>query len=130
MKKAVKLLCFALVFSIGQSCTSTGGAAQKSSSVDYSAYSNLADILRSQPGVVVDGQGNDVTVHIRGISSITLETQPLFVVNDVPLGNSYASANNAIIPANITSIRILRNTHELTTYGELGTNGVIKIKTR
>lgn len=129
MKNFIKLLGFAIVFTIGQSCSTTG-TAQKKSAADYSSYTNLADILRSQPGVVVDGQGNNVQIRIRGISSITLNTQPLFVVNNVPLGNSYASANNAIIPANITSIRILRNTHELTTYGELGTNGVIKIKTK
>jgi TonB-dependent SusC/RagA subfamily outer membrane receptor len=104
----------------------TPGATQ--SGRDYSSYQNLADVLRAE-GLQVNGQGNSVKIFIRGISTIKGDTQPLFIVDNVPMGTSYAVANNAVNVKNIKSIKILKDKSDLTIYGERGTNGVIIIKT-
>ena len=96
----------------------------------YKLYNNLADVLRRQNGVMVTGIGNDVRVQIRGANSITLNNQPYYVINGIPFGRNYAEANNAINPVDIVSIRVLKSYHELSTYGEMGKNGVIEIRTR
>jgi outer membrane receptor for ferrienterochelin and colicin len=114
------------------SCGSTQNTSdtQKSRGPDYSRYTNLADIIRLQPGVVVQGIGNNVTITIRGINSIQLDTRPLFVIDNVRIGHDYASANQAINTANVRSVRILKSLVETNSYGEDGRNGVIIIRSK
>jgi hypothetical protein len=80
--------------------------------------------------VIVTGTGNFVKVRIRGDNSIKIDSSPLYVVNNVNMGRDYAQVNNVVNTADIVSVRILRSYHEVTSYGELGRNGVILIKTR
>ena len=93
---------------------------------------NLADALRKNTNLTVLGQGSDTKVILRGTSSFGMHgqhTQPLYVVDGVAIGNSYTAANRMINPNEIVSIRILRNLSEVSTYGEKGNHGVIKIRT-
>lgn len=93
--------------------------------------SSLADVLRKNTSLQVTGTGNDVKVFVRGMSSFKLNTQPLFVIDNVPVGNSYASANNAINPNEIARVRVLRSAAETTTiWGVDGNHGVILIETK
>ena len=91
---------------------------------------SLADILRKNTSLQVVGRGNDIKVYVRGMSSINLNTQPLYVVDDVPIGNSYASANSLLNPNDILKVKVLRSISELTYWGENGNHGVILITTR
>lgn len=109
-------------------CTGTEGATHKSK--DFSSYTDLASALRSIGGLQVSGTGNNIIVSLRGQSSINLNTQPLFVVNNIPVGNTYSDANGMINPSEITSIKILRGASATTIYGEDGNSGVILIKTK
>ncbi len=125
-------IIFALQFTllIGLiSCGSTQNTSDtnKSRGPDYSRYTNLADIIRTKPGVVVKGVGNNVTFTIRGINSINLDTRPLFIIDNVPMGRDYARVNQAINPANVRSVQILKSLAETNRYGEEGRNGVIMI---
>lgn len=97
---------------------------------DFSNFTSLGDYLRMQAGIEVMGYGTDTKVLIRGISTIKLGTQPLYVIDGQSIGNNYAIANSAVNPNNIKSVRILRSKSETTIYGEDGTNGVILIKTK
>ena len=101
------------------SCSSYNNTSDtnKSRGTDYSRYTNLADIIRLQPGVVVQGIGNNVTITIRGVNSIKLDTRPLFVIDNVRMGHDYASANQAINTANVRSVRILKSLAETNSYG-------------
>jgi len=101
---------------------------------NYSNYSNLAEALRSVGGIRITG-GNtivgaeNVQVFLRGgSSSIVLNTQPLYIVNNIPVGNSYSDANSIVNMREVTSIRIITGTHAVTVYGERGNHGVILIK--
>lgn len=100
----------------------------RKASRDYSRYNNLADILRLQPGVIVKGGGTNVTIEIRGVNSIMLDTRPLFVYDGIQLGRDYNKANTTIDRATIKSILVLKSLAETNFYGEAGRNGVIVIR--
>lgn len=117
---------FALLM-LASSCGTGTGATYKK---DYSTLNSLADVLRLQPGLVISGGGDAIQVQIRGTSTIKLATQPLYVVDNVPMGRNYAQANNAINVKDIVDVEVLKGASATTIYGVMGNNGVIKIKTK
>ncbi len=88
----------------------------------------------------LSGSGTNIT--IRGVSTITGSSQPLFVVDGVPFdGGTNANANFTfgtqtssrfldLDPNNIESVNILKGLSATTLYGEAGRNGVILITTK
>jgi outer membrane receptor protein involved in Fe transport len=132
MKKIYHILTMMIAVAVFAACSSTAntGATTAKKEKDYSNLNSLADVLRTVGGIQVSGVGSDVTVLIRGQQTIMLNTQPLYVVDGMPLGNDYSMANNAVRPADIKSIQILRDKAQTLKYGEPGTNGVILIKTK
>ncbi|MGB0840060.1 MAG: TonB-dependent receptor plug domain-containing protein [Chitinophagales bacterium] len=129
MKTLLHFCLMAFILLSLPACTGVQGTQVKQVK-NYSNYTNLADALRGEPGVDVMGVGNNVSILVRGISSINLETRPLFVIDNVPLGTDYNVANNLINVKNIETIRVLKGSSATTRYGEQGTNGVILIKTK
>ena len=79
-------------------------------------------------------------VQVRGPSSLLGGTQPLYVVDGVPLnddvisgGQGGASGLNPLIdlnPNDVESITVLKDAAAVAIYGSRGTNGVILIKTK
>lgn len=67
------------------------------------------------------------TVSIRGLGSITAGTQPLWVVDGFPTDQRNAQAIN---PADIASVDILKDASSTAIYGSRGANGVIIITTK
>jgi hypothetical protein len=91
----ILLFCLPLIFT---NCSTTERAPREartadSSEVDFSQYRNLADYLRRLPGVQVRGTGDNVNIQIRGASSFSSETQPLFVLDGRVMGNNYSEVN-------------------------------------
>lgn len=75
-----------------------------------------------------DGQpGADMKVVIRGNNSVTQDNSPLYVIDGFPMESP---DNNAINPAEITSIEILKDASATAIYGARGANGVVIITTR
>jgi TonB-linked SusC/RagA family outer membrane protein len=87
--------------------------------------------------------GSGSRVNIRGNSSITGDTQPLWVVDGVPINTASNDVSGDfrdgqvaptrfldIDPNNIESISILRGLSATTTYGSQGRNGVILVTTK
>ena len=128
MKTLTRALCLVSLIGLMYGCAGTEGTNTKPK--DFSNYTNLAAALRSIGGLQVSGTGDDIIVTLRGLSSISLQTQPLYVVNNIPVGNDYGSANSMVNPADITSIRVLRGAQATTIYGEDGNHGVILIRTK
>ncbi len=103
-------------------------------------------------GVQISGSsgapGAATRVIVRGLSSITGSNQPLYVVDGVPINNSFASGNatensmnvNAkvdfgnsasdINPADIETISVLKGAAASNLYGSRAANGVIMITTK
>jgi TonB-linked SusC/RagA family outer membrane protein len=65
------------------------------------------------------------TIRVRGTSSITSGSDPLYVVDGVPTYNT-----NEINPADIESISILKDASSAAIYGSSGANGVVLITTK
>lgn len=75
-----------------------------------------------------DGQpGAASTITIRGGNSITQDNSPLYVIDGFPIENY---DNNAINPADIASISVLKDASATAIYGSRGANGVIIITTK
>ncbi len=133
MKSSVKTSLLCIVLFMVASCAGTDDYNRKAR--DFSQYSNLAEAIRSVGGVQVTGGNtmagvNQAVISLRGQSSLFLDTQPLYVVDNVPIGNNYNVANNLVHPTNIVSIRVIRGTTGSTIYGEDANSGVIIIRTR
>ena len=84
----------------------------------YSGYNTIYEVIRGTvPGVVVNG----TSIIIRSISSLNADTQPLFVVDGVPV-----SSIDNISPLAVKSIEVLKGS-AASIYGTRGSNGVILI---
>ncbi|MFM9840604.1 MAG: SusC/RagA family TonB-linked outer membrane protein [Cyclobacteriaceae bacterium] len=127
------------------------GFAQTTISSSLIANKPEADVSRmlqgKTPGLQVLSSsglaGTGSKINIRGLSSLGGDTQPLWVVNGVPINTSTNDINSdfrdgQIAPSrfldidqnNIESISILRGLQATTTYGSQGRNGVILITTK
>lgn len=85
----------------------------------YASYRNIYDMIRGEvAGVQVVGNN----IRIQGIGSLTLSTEPLYVVDGMVV-----SSIGDIQPFNVKSIEILKGS-SASIYGSRGANGVILIK--
>ena len=76
-------------------------------------------------GVAVNrAPGRGISVLIRGPSSFFLSTEPLYVVNGVPVEAGTLSWLN---PLDIASIQVLKDAPSTAIYGVRGANGVVVI---
>jgi TonB-linked SusC/RagA family outer membrane protein len=98
------------------------------------------------PGVSITGgggaPGQSTKMNIRGFSSLTGNTQPLFVVDGIPFDNSVNASTDAnagtqfsnrafdIDPNNIESMTVLKGAAASALYGSRATNGVVVITTK
>lgn len=82
------------------------------------SYNTIYDMIRGEvPGVQVMGE----SITIEGISSLHMSSEPLFVVNGVPVNSI-----DFISPTMVRSIEVLKGS-ETSFYGLRGVNGVIVI---
>jgi len=79
-------------------------------------------------GVVVGNEnspGGVPKVRIRGITSVNSNSNPLYIVDDVPINNI-----STINPDDIASVEVLKDASATALYGVRGANGVVIIKTK
>ena len=96
------------------------------------------------------GPGSATSVHIRGITSLSLSNEPLYVIDGVPVsgdannrtssgrsqqlspnnGESGVSPLSYLNPSDIESIDVLKDASATAIYGSRGSNGVIIITTK
>ncbi len=87
--------------------------------------------LRRLPGVMVSGRSPNLTVRIRSQSnSFLLDSSPLFVLDNTPMGNDFQSLFSAINLADVESITVLKNAGETSMWGLRGSNGVIVVRSK
>ena len=110
----------------------TGSASVvKSDDLAKRQVSNFAQALAgAAAGVqVTSSSGNptaEPTIVIRGISSISAGTEPLYVVDGVP----YSGDKNLINTNDIESLTVLKDAASTALYGARGANGVVMITTK
>jgi TonB-linked SusC/RagA family outer membrane protein len=96
------------------------------------SFSNVSQSLAGTlPGVNISqsqgAPGASPVIKIRGVSSITAGTNPLIVVDGVPLENFNL---NLINPQDIESIEVLKDASSAAIYGSRGSSGVILVTTK
>lgn len=101
--------------------------------VTEKGFSNLQQMLTGAASGVqvstVSGQpGAAMNIEIRGINSISGSTQPLYVIDGVPIDDENAMLN--INPNDIQSMTVLKDASSAAIYGSRGNNGVILITTK
>ncbi len=95
----------------------------KDISIIKSLQGKTTGLYISSPG---GKPGQGASVKIRGIGSINMNAEPLYIVN----GNEVrASDINHISPSNVSSISVLKDASATAIYGARGANGVIIIET-
>ncbi|MDQ0109196.1 iron complex outermembrane receptor protein [Chitinophaga terrae (ex Kim and Jung 2007)] len=82
----------------------------------------VAGLVISKPGGNPNGK---VSISLRGASSLSASSQPLFVVDGIP-----GIDINAVPPDDIVSIDVLKDASAAAIYGSRGANGVIMVTTR
>lgn len=70
--------------------------------------------------------GGETRIQIRGISSMSGKTTPLYVVDGMP----YDGSINSISPSDIESMTVLKDAAASSLYGSRAANGVVVITTK
>lgn len=110
----------------------TGSAAIVSSDeIAKTQTSNIAQALAgTAPGVQLSnssGQpGSRPSILVRGIGSISANTEPLWVVDGIPYSGNLSLLN----PADIESMTVLKDAASTALYGSRGANGVVMVTTK
>lgn len=92
----------------------------------------LSSLQGSAPGVTIASNSGSpgsakIDLVIRGVSSISAETEPLVIIDGVPTGANQFRNLNA---EDIESISILRDAAATSIYGNRGANGVLLVRTK
>ena len=90
---------------------------------------NLLNRIRSNPGIYIEGGGENAKVFTKGITSINNQKEVLFILNGVHVG-PYSQVSKILNPESIKSITVLKNASDISIYGFNGSGGVILIKTK
>jgi len=90
---------------------------------------SLINRIRSNPGIYVEGYGDNAKVFLKGVSSINFPKEILFVLDGIQVGN-YSKLSTILDPLKIKNIKILKSPVDLSLYGFIGSGGVIEIKTK
>ena len=120
----------------------TGSASMmKSGEISSQKESLVKSLQGKMAGVRVGGStgdpGSDQSIVIRGISSISASSDPLYVIDGVPMANSdmsnglkSQSVMSSINPDDIESMTVLKDAAAASLYGSRAANGVIIITTK
>ena len=117
----------------------------KSETFEQAPVSTFEQALRGstaglQASAVDGAPGGNTQVRIRGIGSISASSEPLYVIDGIPVQNGSIGTNDndgtstnvmsSINPNDIESISVLKDAASTAIYGSRGANGVILVTTK
>lgn len=94
---------------------------------------NFVDALQGQvSGLKInsnsgDPNSDDISVVLRGQSSLSYSSEPLYICDGAPVSSSFFNAMN---PEDIESVSVLKDGASISIYGSRGANGIIVITTK
>src|SRR5690606_36944255 len=113
--------------------------------IDQALIGRVAGVTATQ----MSGQpGGSVSIRIRGTSSVNGDTEPLYVIDNIPVsgnnrsvydmglgavggaGKTTYSPLSTLNPNDIESVKILKDASATAIYGNRGSNGVVLITTK
>ncbi len=110
-----------------------------SQELQKSTSSSFAQALQGRTAGVIVTQnsgrpGGGVSVNIRGVSTLGGNSEPLYVIDGVPIsgytGNGQTNALASLNPYDIQSIEVLKDASAEAIYGARAANGVVLITTK
>ena len=128
MKKIVYLFVLLLGFSCGTNKTTSDGPSNLQAELDQKnrAAIPLLVQIRQKPGIILK---NGLPAIQKADNSLSATGQePLYVLNNQIIGNSFASIDNIIENFMVKKIEVITGS-EASFYGARGASGVIKITT-
>jgi len=79
---------------------------------------------------VLDLPGGGISVRIRGVTSVGLSTEPLYVVDGMPVRAEAGGGLNWLNPRDVQRIEVLKDPGSTAFWGSRGANGVVLITTK
>lgn len=128
MKKIALFFALILAFSCGSNKNTSEGPSNLQADLDKKnrAAIPLLVQIRQKPGIVIK---NGVPALQKADNTFSSAAQePLYVLNDQILGNSFASVDNLVENFMVKKIEVISGS-DASFYGSRGANGVIKITT-
>ena len=120
-------LCIVAVLAV--SCAPTHQVTNSlSGNAYYGQFKDLASALRQIPALTVTGNGSYAQVAVRRFAADG-HNDPLFILNDTPVGQSYSRASAVVNMSEVRSIRVLNSPGQLIPYGQRAAHGAIIIRT-
>lgn len=136
-------LSLAVVLAVAAGCASHAGARGPSPREESTVTSEdierqgatdqpLEKVLQGRVAGVTVTRAPDgsIAVRIRGSTSILGNSEPLYLVDGMPIQPGPSGSLAGINPSDIESIKVLKDPAETALYGSRGANGVIIIKTK
>jgi TonB-linked SusC/RagA family outer membrane protein len=127
----------AVTLRVGDQCGRGGCEQNARCQLDAALQGRAAGVLVTTPSGT---PGAGINIQIRGNSSLSASSQPLFVVDGIPMiqedlsglfsGGQATNSLADINPADIASIEILKDASATAIYGSKGANGVVLITTK
>jgi TonB-dependent SusC/RagA subfamily outer membrane receptor len=133
------LLSVAIVVGLTAACASGNArrdAGSKNTVTAKDLESNPSEpiekVLQAKvPGVwITRAPDGGIAIQLRGTSSFYGQTQPLYVIDGVPINPGPGGALTGVNPHDIESIQVLKDPADTAMYGMRGANGVIVVKTK
>ena len=108
------------------------GATITSEDMDKNPTQSIEQTLQARvPGVMITRTPDGwLSVRIRGATTINGSTEPLYVIDGLPIQAGPGGSLVGINPHDIASIEVLKDAASLSFYGVRAANGVILIKTK
>lgn len=119
---AASVFCMSLAFISQNTHAQANGKAPAQGS-----YKNIFEMLKDVPGLdVKSNNGKSGSIIVRGTSTLTGSTDPLFVID----GSVFTGDIGNLNPQDIASITVLKDAGSTAAYGSRGMNGVIVITSK
>jgi TonB-dependent SusC/RagA subfamily outer membrane receptor len=138
------VLCYGVLLGISAGCASRGPNAPQPRPREKSTVTSediqrqgasdepLERVLQGRVAGVTVSRSPDggIAVRIRGAASIYGNSEPLYVLDGMPIQPGPNGSLTGINPSDIESIKVLKDAADTAMYGVRGANGVIVIKTK
>src|SRR5258705_709440 len=123
--KQIISLTFCSLFFLIPTITSAQAEANK---ITPGTYKTIYEMLRDVPGldVKISNDRSGGTIVVRGVSSLTNQKPPLFVID----GSIFSGDIGNINPQDVDEISVLKDAASTAAYGAQGAFGVISITTK
>ena len=125
----IKVTFLLSLFLLITGCYTSKTSMSKNDSDQGFQYTSLAQILRAKANLKITGSGEDLTVVLRGERSLFYNNEPLFMLDDVIIGNTYRQASSGIDPSSIATAEIITPANA-GRFGSQGGNGVIVFRSK